>query len=760
MAASVQFFKSWGVLVLSAALALVAAQSNWLGPAEDGQRAFIAQLMPQHASQQIHIVELDAISLERIPRWPWPRDYYARVVENLDSAGVRSIVFDVEFSSSSTPDGDQAFADAIANADAPIVLPTFAQAASENSTELLDALPIPILRENASIASASVLPDPDARVRRMVYGTITDGLTRPSLSAELAGVSGMADTFYPIDFSIDPGTIPRHSFSAVELGDFDPAELAGKDIVIGATAIQLGDRYGVPNFGVIPGVTIQTLAAETLINGVHMEVGALPLIVLAFVLAAFVARAYSYTLVMMRVVGTIAVIFLAQTILYHGFTIIAHALPAAVLVVLAGIGRILMIARWQFQQRALKDSESGLPNALAFAQSEHKEGQFVATAFIKDFDAIQSVLGKAEVGPLLERVVDRLRSSAEIEAVYRADTRILAWKHTGDDRALISAFEFITEAMQKPIETAGKRIDVALAFGIASADNISDASRAASAAAQQGKLWHAHEDAEAAMVEQRVSLMGELDAAVAAGELDVIYQPKLRLATDMIESVEALVRWDHPVRGKMRPDHFIPLAEETNRIDALTLYVLRKTIADLKAWNAQGINVSGAVNISALLISSEEFVVAVEAILRDANLPLGRLIFEVTESATMREPEVAALNLERFCALGVTISMDDYGTGQSTLNYLKQLPLSELKIDRTFVQHAHIDKGDAMLVRSTVQLAHELGLRVVAEGIEDADCLAFLRSIDCDYAQGYYIAHPLSADALREFASVPLSLAA
>ena len=214
------------------------------------------------------------------------------------------------------------------------------------------------------------------------------------------------------------------------------------------------------------------------------------------------------------------------------------------------------------------------------------------------------------------------------------------------------------------------------------------------------------------------------------------------------DSAEALVRWRHPTRGYLSPDTFIPLAEESDRIGELTLFVLRRALDDLAQWSARGTVIRTAVNISARLIASAQFVGQVERMIRADGIAPDRLIFEITESATLRDPAGARAALMRWCDLGVAISMDDYGTGQSTLSYLKNLPLSELKIDRSFVQHAHQDRSDALLVRSTVELAHQLGLKVVAEGIEEAECLAYLRAIGCDYAQGYFIGKPMAGDDL------------
>ena len=177
-------------------------------------------------------------------------------------------------------------------------------------------------------------------------------------------------------------------------------------------------------------------------------------------------------------------------------------------------------------------------------------------------------------------------------------------------------------------------------------------------------------------------------------------------------------------------------------------------IDDLREWRKGGLEIRAAINISARLLTSADFTARVESILLEVGVPTDRLIFEITESATIGQFDKACCALRRFRDLGVGISMDDYGTGQSTLSYLKELPLTELKIDRSFVQHAHRDHADALLVSSTVELAHQLDLQVVAEGIEEAACLDFLRKIGCDYAQGYFIAKPMSAEAFFDAARI------
>ena len=736
--------RHWAIALVSLAVCVLLAQTDAVRLVAQEQQAAIAQLVPKQASGDLHIVEVDAKSLAQNKQWPWPREHHARLVEQLDAAGARSIVFDIDFSARSSTEGDAAFAKALSEVEtASVALPTFAQRSSENSARNIDALPIPELREHVSLATVSVLPDADSRVRRMVYGTVTEGTPRPSLSAQIAGVSGSVGQEFAIDYSIDPASIPRHSFIDIERGEFDPAEVRGRDVLIGATAIEMGDRYGAPIYGVIPGVTIQALAAETLMSGAMQEVSWWPLVILGVIAALYVVRSQSYAQVAIRSFGTIAVLIVLDALAYHLGRTSLNVVPAAILILASAAIQTVWLIRQKLLAEALVDGETGLPNALAFNKEAHEGVQFTMAAYVKDFDSIRAVLGQDAVGAFIERLIDSAASVHPISQAYRADTRIVAWTHDRDYHELIEACEKIGVALEKPINVSGHRVDAHVAFGLAAGADLDAASRAASHAADEGRLWHAHEDAEAAIIEQRVSLMGELEEAIDERQVKLVYQPKLNLKTNRIESVEALMRWDHPVHGFMRPDLFIPLAEETGRIDRLTLFAVESAISQLREWCEQDLVISVAVNISANLISSERFVAAAEYLLGEMRVPRDRLIFEITESAAMSDPDLAAANLERFRKLGVLISIDDYGTGQSTLSYLQKLPLKELKIDRAFVQHAHENRSDGLMVRSTIELAHSLGLRVVCEGIEDQACLDFLKENGCDYAQGYFIAKPL-----------------
>lgn len=745
-------------------LVTLAAAVGLFRPFEQRLEELSFAMLERPASGQIHIVEMDAASMAAIQRWPWPRDHYARLVQQLDAAGVRSISFDVDFSGSSDPLHDQAFAAALAMAKAPVALPTFAQNAGFRAGRQLDSLPVAPLREHVHLASVLVFPDADGFVRRMPFGTVTGDLARPSIAAFVAAREGAAGRSFPIDFAIDLASIPRHSFVAIERGLFRPELLKGKDVIIGATAIEMGDRYPVPRYGVVPGVILQALAAETLGPAVPGYGGWIAPLVSAAIIALLVGSATCRIAVVQRMAAATGII----VSFWLGARIIGamwfEIIPALVLLGAVAAMRLAILTHLAAVYRQRIDSESGLPNRLALAaRIDAVNDRYVIAAQIDDFDSLKLAVGAAHVGELLRRLVERMQVAASAATIYRTEDRTLVWCTPLEINEFDPLMAGLRAIMRSPFDLAGRRLGVSLTFGVAAADApgaASNAAHAASLARRSSRPWRLHTDDEGETTTQQFSLLGEFDDALREGHLKVLYQPKVNLITRRIDAVEALVRWHHPVRGMLPPDCFIPLIEENNRIDDLTLGVLAKAIRDMRAWCEQDLVIGVAVNISAVLLTSESFASNALALIARAGVPAHRLTFEVTESAQFEDTDQAIAILETFRAAGIHVSMDDYGTGQSTLNYLKVLPISELKIDRSFVQHVHIDLGDAMLVRSTVQLAHELGMKVVAEGVEDAACLAFLTDIGCDYAQGYFVGRPLPADELAALVSQPATIAA
>ncbi len=243
--------------------------------------------------------------------------------------------------------------------------------------------------------------------------------------------------------------------------------------------------------------------------------------------------------------------------------------------------------------------------------------------------------------------------------------------------------------------------------------------------------------------QRRLALAGDLRRAIDQGELTLVYQPKVSVATRTVSSFEALVRWTHPQLGSVSPAEFVPIAERTGSSRRLTSYVLSAAVQQMAEWRRAGLVLDIAVNLSAPDILDPTLGEEILRTLEAGGVEPNRLALEITESAAVRDAPLAARHMQLLRAAGIRFAIDDYGTGYSSLSQLSRLPVDELKIDRSFMMHAHERRDDASIVRSTVELAHSMGLKVVAEGVENPQGWNLLRRLGCDYAQGYLISRPM-----------------
>jgi EAL domain-containing protein (putative c-di-GMP-specific phosphodiesterase class I) len=250
---------------------------------------------------------------------------------------------------------------------------------------------------------------------------------------------------------------------------------------------------------------------------------------------------------------------------------------------------------------------------------------------------------------------------------------------------------------------------------------------------------------------ERLSLMGDLRKAIERDELCLVYQPKVSLAAPGECHVEALVRWRHPARGLVPPSDFVPFAEQTGYIRVITQWVLERAIAQCAAWRRDGLAMHASINLSARDLVDELLPERVQAVLGRERCEGAWFTFEITESAIFDDHGRALSNLERLRALGCRLAIDDYGTGYASLAYLRNLPVQELKIDKSFVLRLASDANDEIIVRSTIELAHNMGLVVVAEGVENEAGAERLREFGCDMMQGYWLSRPLPAEQLANW---------
>ncbi len=387
-------------------------------------------------------------------------------------------------------------------------------------------------------------------------------------------------------------------------------------------------------------------------------------------------------------------------------------------------------------------------------QNDHREHGMLLIK-IDHVKEINESLGHETGDKVIQIVADRLRKleNTELLSHLRADEFVILIK-TQSIAAVMQWIDLITKEMDYPCNTNGMSLHLSAHIGIAmDLDRRYEPGqflRMADSALQMArkmrvpfKLYDPSLDQEQT---ERLELMNELRTAIEEDQLILHYQPKLNAVTGQVNKVEALVRWQHPERGMVRPDKFISIAEHSGQINALTNWVMEAAAKQYKIWQDSGLDISIAINISADNLKNESFFDTVLFLTDQYQLDRRALNLEVTESAVVEDPVTAIGLLSQLKKLGFHLSIDDYGTGYSSLAQLKQLPVDELKIDMSFIKKLPHDEDDKIIVKSTIELAHNMGLTVVAEGVETQDGLEWLKANNCDLMQGYFISKPIPGD--------------
>jgi diguanylate cyclase (GGDEF)-like protein len=431
-------------------------------------------------------------------------------------------------------------------------------------------------------------------------------------------------------------------------------------------------------------------------------------------------------------------------------------------------GRLAVINAHQ----AKHDTLTGLPNraqlhgrlARALAAAEPAGGRVgVLLMDLDGFKEINDTLGHHHGDALLMRVADRLTASTrpgDLVARLGGDEFAVLVPEISEPADAVAVARRTLEELEGTVHIHGVDLDVRGSVGIACfPDHGSDVDELLSCAdmamyrAKQARTgWALYDAGLNQHTPERLALVSDLRRALERDELALEYQPKVALADGRLCGVEALVRWHHPERGVMAPAEFVGLAEHTGLIRPLTLWVARAALRQARRWRAEGLELRVAINLSVRSLT-RDLPADVAALLAEHDASGDELEFEITESMMMANPAEGLDILEQLAALGLRLAVDDFGTGYSSLAYLKRLPVSELKIDRSFVREMDVDDSDRGIVRSTIDLARHLQLDVVAEGVESAATLAELRELGCDYAQGFFISPPLPADAVAAWAA-------
>jgi diguanylate cyclase (GGDEF)-like protein len=438
--------------------------------------------------------------------------------------------------------------------------------------------------------------------------------------------------------------------------------------------------------------------------------------------------------------------------------------------VVAGASKRLRRHAADNRHQALHDALTGLPNrtlfhdrigqALRLARRERAIGA-VLLIDLNRFKEVNDTLGHAKGDQLLKEIGTRfsgtLRESDTIARLGGDEFGVLL-PGVGTGAGAVAAAEKLRAALDPDLFIDGLPVHVDASIGIAlypqHGDDVDSLLQHADVAMYEAKRTHSGHEIYSVEHDPynpvRLAMVGQLRKALEDGQVILHYQPKVDLETGAVVGAEALVRWQHPERGLIPPADFVPMAERTGLIKPLSRYVLDRALAQCREWRGDGLDLKVSVNLSARNLLDPTLPDDVSKLLAKWGIPEHLLELEITESTIMIDPQRAMEVLGRLNDMGIGLSIDDFGTGYSSLVYLKELPVHELKIDRTFVARMASNRGDAFIVRSTIDLAHNLRLKVVAEGVEDEDTLKELAELGCNIAQGFHLSRPLPPD---EFAS-------
>lgn len=735
------------ILMWSTLAALVIGVLELLGPVDDYLR-MLRNIARQHApSGQIVIVAIDDRSVAKLGEWPWSRDKHAVLLDKINKLRPARVFYDVMFPYKSNATADAAFAAALARSKSVFLPATYSTNSIDGSVTPI--IPIDAFRRHAGLVSIKSRYTHLSAIPEYPYATRVGMNLYPSMPSVLAGRSGGEGETFTIDYSIDLGDVRTVSVAAVLDGRIDPRALAGKDVIIAINSHELGDQFFLPGTGLVNGAFVMVAAAETLKAGRPIALGWLPaaLGALLFAFAHLLApRDWVRRMALaLAIFGITLLPLIAETRL-----IFYDVMPAVVLFGSAAISWAWSNFRRSYKVRGDINAISGLPNLSALRRDQTAESRVLVAARVRNYAEISAALPANDERALVEQITGRIALGARGARIFQGDEGVFMWA-AAPEAAAGDHLDALHALFRSPALLDGRSIDLSVTFGVDDgidrdlANRVGASLVAADEAATEGLRWKTYDSAKLADADWKLSLLGRLDAAIDSGEVWVAYQPQLDVKSGRITGAEALVRWSHPNKGPINPVEFVLAAEQHDRIDKLTEFVLADALRVAADFSGRGVEFDVAVNLSARLLEKPGLTTKVQAMLADARLGPERLTLEVTESAAMTSGRASIRTLEELGSLGISVSIDDYGTGFSTLEYFKLIPAAEVKIDRSFVAMIDRSASDRLMVRSTIELAHSLGRHVVAEGVETHEILEELTKMGCDKIQGYLIGKPMKA---------------
>jgi len=737
---------------------LAATMSGAFGPPDQGIQSKRFQVSSRAPSGDMVFVEVDAASLQAVGVWPWPRTVHASLLDKLIELGALEVVFDIDFSTASTPQADGAFEAALKRAGGYAYLAAFQQTVSNGDT----VLSRPLQRFEAQAPAVLVNVDGDGTA--LLESVPVSLQSIPALAAMLAPQARLNGPSIIIDYGIDMSVVPRVSAISVLNGTVDPELLRDKQIVVGAGAIELRDFFRVPRFGVLSGGLVQIAATETLkADRALKDLGFMPAALLGLLISGAVLllrqrfsvpqRAFFGLLASLGIeIGALSALvfgaFVLDTMVFH--FMVGGTLAICFLDERARRWRQSRRQRARLAYLARHDEPSGALTRHAMIEaidssSDRAIKRAVVVVKMQRLDALNASLGYEIFVQVAREITTRLAGlTGTLPA--RLDSDVFAFSaHQGRiGGTMIPSIAMATDVLELPYQVAGHTIMLDVVFGSANqtegtaAQMLQEAEIALAVAQSTQERLVRYEPAFGQQIRDRRLLDLALRQALDRDEFYLLYQPQIDFKTGEMVGLEALIRWRHPELGIVSPADFIPLAEETGLIVEIGDWILHEACRQVMQWRWQG---RISINVSAVQFTHGNLVTSVHNALSASGLSPDRLDLEITESLYIADDPSNLDIMQQLSDMGIMIAMDDFGTGYSSLSYLNSLPINKIKIDQSFVRNLPNAQSE-VIIETTVLMARRLGKTVIAEGVETEAQRKYLASVGCDVGQGYLFGRP------------------
>lgn len=697
-------------------------------------------------SDNIVFIAMDEKSIKEIGTYPWRRSVHGELINQLQESGAKKLGFDIGFiGEGSYPQDNKILEDSIKGSGFPvgIAVPGNDEGIETKANEVKGLWPLErFTNAGADVYSIWVEMNKDGQFEKANPIVMVDGKPMPSFAAWIADNVDAREPYH-VNWQYNAEKIETYSYVDVLRGKVDKSAFNGKRIIVGPDASIFQDRAIAATGVYMSGARAQVISAETLMHGINgkMSENLILLVTILFcgliLMTKNIARKYGYILI-----GGTALVVLQwhneanlgmETSVGSSLMVVGSTFTVAIAVQMIGY----------FFGRVTHHEGTKIPNAIAMRMSPARSGAIVAITINNNLD-ILSQIGPEGRNGVMVKVAKVIECGTNGRQIFQIDDSTFAWKA---DPALADEnwqIDSIMALLRCGVVYNGQTVDILASGGIevdetiTNEDAVNNAMVAASRAQARGINWEKFEKSDSDE-KWKISVVSEISKAIENGQIWVAYQPKVDAITNEVQGAEALVRWTHPEKGNIRPDAFIPLLEKASRTDDLTHFMFHQVMKDFSTLQRGNV----AVNVSPTMIGNGSLVKMIKDALKEHKYEPGRLTIEVTESEKFSSQE-AIEELNQIKKMGVKISIDDYGMGNSTVNYLRIIPANELKIDRSFIANMLANKSDRMVVASTIHLAHEMGMKVVAEGVETQEIQEYLSELKCDFIQGYHTGKPVA----------------